>query len=119
MPEFLADGGEGFLRRADVAIVRIKSAFVNGKAGKQFAAVEIVLRETGEPQPRLKFVALLHEMAAFVDFSQKQADGNVLGDFAFNTPELARSLVSPYKAPHFCKNGTQPRVGFQPRLRLP
>src|SRR5258708_24088723 len=97
MPEFLPNGGEGFLRRPNVAVLRIKRTLVNGEAGKYFAAVEIVLRKADEPQPAPKFVALLHEVAALINFSHKQAHGNVVAYFAFDSGTFAGSFPDPNK----------------------
>src|SRR4029077_19226546 len=118
MPEFLADGGEGFPGRADVAVVRVKSSLVQGEAGKQFSAVEIVLRKAGGPQPGWKLVALLHEVAALVDFSQKQADGNVLGDVALDAGKLAAGFVYPDKPAHFGKDGSETCSGLEGRVGI-
>src|ERR1700719_3800395 len=107
-PEFLANGCKGFLRRADVTVTEIKGALVDGEARNQFAAVEIVLRKAREPQPRLKFVALLHEVAALVDFSQKQPDGNVFGDVAFDASKFAGGLIDPHKAAPLEEDGAEP-----------
>src|SRR6266446_4307848 len=107
MPEFLANGGESLLGRPDVAVVCIESPLVNGKAGKYFAAVEIVLRKTDEPQPGPKFIALLHEVASLVNFPEKQAHGNVLGDFAFDAGKFAGSFVDPNKTTHLGEHGGQ------------
>src|SRR2546422_1417595 len=38
------------------------------------SSVEIVLRKAGQPQSGPDFVPLLHEVAAFVDFSQEEAE---------------------------------------------
>src|SRR6266481_3187220 len=118
MPEVRLNSGERFLGRTDVAVVRVESSLVDGEAGKQFAAVEVVLRKTDEPQPGLKFIALLHKVAALVDFSQKQADGNVIGDFAFDAGKFARSFVDPNETVHFGEYGGQACCGFEGRVGL-
>src|SRR5260370_8309546 len=118
MPEFLLDSGERFLGGTDVAVVRVESTLMDGEAGKQFAAVEVILRKTDEPQPGLKFIALLHKVAALVDYSQKQADGNVIGGFAFAAGTCARSFVVPNETVHFGEYGGQARCGFQERVWL-
>src|SRR5215472_7683629 len=69
--EFFSNDLEGFFGRADVAVVRIKRAFVNGKCRKQLAAVKVVLRKSGLPHPGLNFVPFLHEAAALVDFPEE------------------------------------------------
>src|SRR5437016_14343998 len=74
---------------------------MDGETVEDFAAVEIVLRKAGQPQPGQKFIALLHEVAALVDFSQKQADRNVFGNFSFDASQFTGRLLDPYKATHF------------------
>src|SRR6266849_2969665 len=86
--KFLSNGDECLLGRADVAVVCIERALVNGKTREEFAAVEIILRKTGEPKPGGDLITLLHEMTAFVNFAKKQADGDIFGDFAFDAREF-------------------------------
>jgi hypothetical protein len=90
---------------------------VDGKARKEFAAVEIILRKAGEPESRLHFVALLHKVAALVDFPEKQPDGNVLGHIAFNARELLRILVNPDETMHLEKNGSEAGSRFERGVR--
>src|SRR6267154_2037412 len=118
MPEFLANDGESFLGRPDVAVVCIESPLVNGEAGKYFAAVEIVLRKADQPQPGPNFIALLHEVAALVNFSQKQAYCNVIGDFPFDAGKFARSFIDPNKTMYLGKNCREARRGFECRVRI-
>src|SRR5258708_18930886 len=116
MPEFLPNGGEGFLRRPNVAVLRIKRTLVNGEAGKYFAAVELGGQKAEEPQPGPKFVALLHEVAALINFSQKQAHGNVVGYFAFDAGKCAGSFIDPNKTMYLGKNCREARRGFECRV---
>src|SRR5713226_5322230 len=118
MPEFLANGGEGFPRRADVTVTGVEGALVSGKGRKQLPAVEVVLRKAGEPQPGHEFVAFLHEVAALVDFSEEQADGNVFGNFAFDAREFARTFVDPHEAAHFGVDGSEAREGLEGRVGI-
>src|SRR5580704_1392797 len=110
--------GERLFGRTDVAVVRIKRSLVNGKTREKFAAVEIVLRKAGHPEPGESLVALLHEVAAFVNLPEKQAYGNVLGDIAFNARELAGGLVDPNKSVHLGVNGSESRSGLESRVWL-
>src|SRR5271169_3389735 len=91
---------------------------MNGEAGKQFAALEIVLRKTGEPKPRQKFVAFLHKMAALINFSEKQADGNVFGYVALDASKFAGGFVDPHKTPHFGENGSEAGCGLEGRVGI-
>src|SRR5260370_16183706 len=91
---------------------------MDGETGKEFAAVKIVLRKAGEPQPGEEFVTLLHEVAALVDFSQKQADGNVFGDVAFDAPKFTRGFVDPHEAAYFGEDGSEARSGFEGRVGI-
>src|SRR5260370_12247593 len=100
-PNLRANGHERFFGRANVAVIRINRAFVDGKARKEFASVEIVLRKAGQPQSGPDFVPLLHEVAALVDFSQEEADGYVFRDVSFDACELAGGLVDPHETVHF------------------
>src|SRR6266849_6266195 len=114
--QFLANGHKRFFGRADITVVRIKGALVNGKTREEFAAVEIVLRKTREPESRRDFVALLHEMAAFVNLAKKQADGNVFGDFAFDPREFFGLFIHPDESANFGVNGSEARGGFEGRV---
>lgn len=111
--QFGADGGEGFFGGADEAVVGVEGALVKREAGEKLAAVEIVLREGREPEAGSGFVTLLHEMAAFVDFGEEEADGNVVGDFAFDAGELAGGFVDPDGAVDFGEEGGGAGGGFE------
>src|ERR1700674_263585 len=113
--QFLSNGHERFFGRADITVVRIKGALVNGKTREEFAAVEIILRKTREPKSGRDFVALLHEMAAFVNLAKKQADGDVFGDFAFDARELFGLFIHPDESANFGVNGSEARGGFEGR----
>jgi len=76
------------------------------------------MRKANEPQPGQKFVALLHEVAAFIDFPQKQADGNVFSDIALDARKFAADFVDPYEATHFGEDGSEARGGFKRRVVL-
>jgi hypothetical protein len=39
-------------------------------------------------------------MAALVDFPEKQADGNVFSDFAFDAGKFPGGLIDPHQATH-------------------
>src|SRR6266446_4415387 len=114
--KFLANGEECLLGRADVTVVCIERALVDRKTREEFAAVKIVLRKTREPKSRRDFVALLHEMAAFVNFAEKQADGNVFGNFAFDTRKLLRIFIYPDESANFGVNGSEARGGLEGRV---
>src|SRR6266403_555088 len=121
--QFLSNGDECLLGRADVAVVCIERALVDRKTREELAPVEIILRKTGEPKSRHDFVALLHEMAASVNFPKKQTNGNVFSDFAFDARELFGLLIHPDESANFGVNGSEARggleggVGFHPVLR--
>src|SRR6266849_5737097 len=95
---------------------------MHGKTREELAPVEIILRKTGEPKPGDDFITLLHEMAAFVNFAEKQADGNVFGDFAFDARKLLRIFIHPDESANLGVNGSEAcgglegRVGFHPVL---
>ena len=104
---------QGFLRRADAAVLRIKSALVDRKTDEEFAAVEIVLRIGGEPQAGNHFVALLHQVAAFVNLGKKSANGNVVHDFDFGAGELGRGFIDPDEAVDSSKSSGGARSRFE------
>src|SRR5258708_34808857 len=91
---------------------------VKGEVEKFFAAVKTLRRKGAEPQPGPKFIALLHEVAAFINFSQKQAYGNVIGDFPFHAGKFAGSFIDPNKTMYLGKNCREARRGFECRVRI-
>src|SRR5712692_9120332 len=89
---------------------------MHGKTREELAPVEIILRKTGEPKPGDDFITLLHEMAAFVNFAEKQADGNVFGDFAFDARKLLRIFIHPDESANLGVNGSEARGGLEGRV---
>ena len=83
------------------------------ESGKESAPVKIVLRKAGLPESRQNLVALLHEMAAFVDLAQEKRDGNILGDVSFNACEFTGVFVNPHVSVDFGENGCNARRGFE------
>jgi len=65
------------------------------KAHKEAATIEIILGIGCEPKPGRHFIALLHQVASFVDFGQKAAEGNIVGDFKFGASQLRRIFIDP------------------------
>src|SRR2546430_3593440 len=90
---------------------------MDGKTGKYLTAVEIVLRKAELPEARLNLVPFLHEVTAFVDFPEEQADGNVFGDVALNARELRGILINPDISMHSGENGSEARGRFEGRIR--
>src|ERR1700730_153248 len=112
LAQFGTDRGQGFFRRADAAVLRIEGTLVNGEGYKQFAPVEIVLRIGRQPSAWKHFVTLLHEMAALVDFGEKTADRDVVGDFNFHASQLSGGLVDPDKATDFGEDRSGARASL-------
>src|SRR5579864_7128868 len=78
---------------------------MNAKTDKQAAAVKVVLRIGGEPETGSHLVALLHEVAAFVDSGEKTSDGDIVGDFHFGAGQLRGVFVNPDIAANLGKQG--------------
>src|ERR1700730_916752 len=55
-------------------------------------------------------------MTAFVNLGEKQADGNVFGDFAFDSGELTGIFIDPQESMDLGKDGSEPGRGFEGRV---
>src|SRR5690348_14851915 len=85
---------------------------------KEFPSVEVVFRKRGKPDSGRKFVALLQEVAAFVNFSEKKSKRDVVGDVSFNARHLAGAFVEPDHSFHLRKNRSGARRRFVGGVRV-
>src|SRR5579859_4483929 len=77
---------------------------MHGNLRKKFSCVEIVLRKGRQPDARRKLMPLLHEVAAFVNLSEKEPERNIVGDISFDARHLPGGFVEPDDSLYFCED---------------